>query len=55
MAAMKRHNFDLIWRAGKSEESVGSRESLDEIEAHFSIDWSCTDELFGAPEIQKGP
>ncbi len=51
---MKRHDFDHIQRIKESEASVDSRESLDEIEAHFSIDWSCTSELFGTPEIQ-GP
>ncbi len=55
MAGMKRHDFDRIQLLFKeSKASVDSRESLNEVEAHFSIDWSCTSELFGTPEIQ-GP
>jgi hypothetical protein len=53
MAGMKRHKFFRIQRIKESEESVDCRESLDEVEAYFSIDWSCTIELFGTPEIQE--
>ncbi len=55
MAGMKSHDFDLFQRINESEASVGSREILDEIEAHFSIqvDGSCTSELFGTPDIQE--
>jgi hypothetical protein len=54
MVGLKCHDFDLIQQVKESDASVGSRESLDEVEAHFSIDGSCTRELFGTPEIQ-GP
>ncbi len=53
MAGMKRHDLVSIQRVNDSEASVGSRESLDEIKAHVSIDGSCTNELFGTPDIQE--
>jgi hypothetical protein len=53
MAGMKRHDFDCFQRIRESEASVDHRESLNEVEAYLSIDWSCTDELFGTPEIQE--
>ncbi len=33
--------------------SVGRLESLDKVETGLTIDRSCTDELFGTPQIQK--
>jgi hypothetical protein len=54
MAGMERHNLDSIQQIKESEASVDRRESLDEVEAYLAIDWSCTNELFGTPEIQ-GP
>ncbi len=51
LAGMKRHDFDCIQRIKESEASVDHRKSLNEVEAHFSIDGSCTSELFGTPEI----
>ncbi len=54
MAGMKRHNFDRIQRIKESKASVDRRESLNEVEPHFSIDGSCTSELFDTPVIQ-GP
>ena len=52
MAGMKHHDFDRIQQIKESKASVDSRESLDEVEAHLAIDGSCTNELFGTPEIQ---
>ncbi len=49
---MKRHDFECIQRIKESEASVDCRGSLDELEAHLAIDGSCTNELFGTPEIQ---
>ncbi len=54
MAGVKRHDFDRIQRIKENKASVDCRESLHDFEAHFSIDGSCTSELFGTPEIQ-GP
>ncbi len=53
MAGMKRHDFDRIQLIKESEAFVDSGESLDEVEAHFSIDGSCTSKLFRTPEIQE--
>ena len=50
---MKCHDFDHIQQIKESEASVDRRESLDEGKAHFLIDWSCTNELFGTPEIKE--
>ncbi len=50
MAGLEHHDFDCIQRIKESEASVDSRESLDEVEAHFSIYGSCTSELFGTPQ-----
>ncbi len=55
MGGMKRNDFDSIQQIKESEVSVHSRESLDEVEAYLSIDGSCTNELFGTPEIQALP
>ncbi len=33
--------------------SVGSRESLDEVDSYLTTDESCTNELFGTPKIQE--
>jgi hypothetical protein len=49
MAGMKHHDFDRIQRIKESEASVDCRESLDKFEANFSINWSCTNQLFGTP------
>ncbi len=53
MTGMKRHDLDCILPLNESEAPVDSRESLNEIEARLSIDRSCTNELFGTPEIQE--
>ena len=37
-------SFNLFW--------TDCKESLDDVEAYLAIDWSCTNELFGTPEIQ---
>jgi hypothetical protein len=54
MTGMTRHKFDRIQRIKESKASVDCRESLEKVKAHFSVDWSCTSEQFGIPEIQ-GP
>ncbi len=49
LAGMKRHDLDCIEQVKESEASVGSRESLDEVEAYPATGESCTNELFGTP------
>ena len=53
MAGMKSQDLDSIEQVKESEASVGSRESLDEVEAYLATDESCTNELFGTPKIQQ--
>jgi hypothetical protein len=53
MTGMNHHYLDSILQINESEAFVDHRESLDEVEARLSIDGSCTNELFGTPEIQK--
>ncbi len=50
---MKRHDFECIPLIKESEASVDSRESLNNVEAHLAIDWSCTNQLFSTPKIQQ--
>ncbi len=53
LAGMKRHDLDRIEQVKESEASVGSRESLNEVEAYLTTNESWTDELFGTPKIQQ--
>ncbi len=53
LAGMKRHNLDHIKQVKESEASVGSRESVDEVEAHLATEEICTNDLFGSPKIQQ--
>ncbi len=50
---MKRHDLDSIEQVKESKESVGSRESLDEVEAYLATKGICTNDLFGSPKIQQ--
>jgi hypothetical protein len=52
MAGMKSHYFECIQQIKESEASVDRRDGLDEVQAHLAIGWSCTNKLFGTPEIQ---
>ncbi len=50
LAGMKLHDLDRIEQVKDSEVSVGSKESLDEVEAYLGTDEICTNDLFGSPK-----
>jgi hypothetical protein len=53
LAGMKHHDLDSIEQVKESKASLGSRESLDDVEAYLATNEICTNDLFGSLKIQQ--